>query len=249
MADMKNIVLVTGGNNGIGFYTCALLASKSHYHVIMGSRSLEKGQKALSDIQSRNPAGSISLVHLDITSDASIEAAVQEVSSKYGRLDFLINNAGICHVTFSRDILREALETNAISPAIVTQNFAPLLQSSKHPRVVYVSSTLGSIGMRSDPEQVAYNEDYKAYRISKAALNMLVACDSWEYEKAGFKVFAYCPGYVVSDLAGMKGAKIKAGIPTPEGSARGLLSIGEGERDMDAGKFLHGEVSGMLYPW
>ena len=250
MATKTTVALVTGGNNGIGLETCLLLASQPHYHVIMGSRSLEKGRAALSQIQSRDLAGSISLVQLDITSDASIDAAKKDVTSQWGRLDILINNAGICPLTFNRDVLRETLETNAISPALVTQALAPLLKKANSvPRVVYVSSGLGSIGLRSDPSVIAYNEDYKAYRISKAALNMLVACDAWQYERDGFKVFAYCPGYVVSDLAGMRQAKIDKGVPTAEGSARGLLDIAEGKRDADAGKFLHARGGDGLFPW
>ena len=85
--------------------------------------------------------------------------------------------------------------------------------------------------------------------MSKAALNMLVACDSWEF--AGrLNVFAYCPGYVVTDLAGEREAKVKAGVARgPEGSARGLLRIAEGERDAESGGFLHGEGRGEGYDW
>ena len=82
MATKTTVALVTGGNNGIGFETCLLLASQPHYHVIMGSRSLEKGRAALSQIQSRDLAGSISLVQLDITSDASIDAARKDIASQ-----------------------------------------------------------------------------------------------------------------------------------------------------------------------
>ena len=249
MATKTTTVLITGGNNGIGFETCALFASQPQYHVIMGSRSLEKGQIALTQIQSRNPAGSISLVQLDITSDSSIDAARKSVESQWCHLDILINNAGICPLTFDRKILRETLETNAVSPALVTEAFIPLLKKASHARVIYVSSVLGSIGVRSDADSQAYNEDYKAYRISKAALNMLVACDAWQYEKDGIKVFAFCPGYVVTDLAGMRKAKMDHGVPTPEGSARGLLDIAEGKRDADAGKFLHIKNGDGLYPW
>jgi len=227
MATKTTIALVTGGNNGIGFETC-LLASQLNYHVLMGSRSLEKGQAALSSIQTRNPAGSISLVPLDITSDASISAASNHVATQFGHLDLLVNNAGICPLTFSRNILRETLETNAISPALVTQAFAPLLRKSTHPaRVIHVSSALGSITLRSDPSSHVRYEDYKAYRVSKAALNMLTACDAWEYGKEGIKVFAYCPGYVVTDLAGLREKKMEQGAPSAEGSARGLLDISE----------------------
>lgn len=249
MSSSKITVLITGGNNGIGLAACQLFAAQPEYHTIMASRSLEKGQKSLASIQSSNPAGSISLVQLDITSDSSITAAVEGVKSKHGHLDVLINNAGICPMDFSRSILRDALETNAISPSVVTEAFAPLLLKSSSPRIIYVSSVLGSISHRGDPKNMAYNEAYKAYRISKAALNMVVACDAWEYrEKA--KVFAFCPGYVITDLAGQREAKERAGFAkSPEGSARGLLAIVQGKRDEENGQFLHDEKGGEVYPW
>ena len=215
----------------------------------MASRSLDKGEKALSSIQSSKPAGTLSLVQLDITSDDSIAAAVKEVEAKHGHLDILINNAGICPMDFSRSILRDTLETNATSPAMVTQAFAPLLLKSSAARVVYVSSQLGSITQRSDPSNVAYNEAYKAYRISKTALNMLAACDAWDY-RGKIKVFAYCPGYVITDLAGQREDKKQGGVAKePEGSARGLLVIAEGKRDSENGLFLHDETEGERYDW
>ncbi|KAL2062042.1 hypothetical protein VTL71DRAFT_6308 [Oculimacula yallundae] len=245
----KTIVLVTGGNNGIGLAACQLFAAQPNYHCIMGSRSLDKGQKALASIQSASGSDTISLVQLDITSDSSIAAAVEEVQAKHGHLDVLINNAGICPMDFSRSTLRNCLETNAISPAVVTEAFAPLLLKASNPRIIYVSSVLGSIQIRGDKKNIAYNESYKAYRISKAALNMVVACDAYEYGDRA-KVFAFCPGYVITDLAGQREAKEKAGFAkSPDGSARGLLAIAEGKRDEENGMFLHDEKAGEVYPW
>ncbi|PVH99826.1 short chain dehydrogenase [Periconia macrospinosa] len=249
MASTKPTVLVTGGNNGIGLATCELLASKGDFHVLLGSRSSAKGSEALSSIQSKYPNSTISLIELDITSDASIAAAVNHITTTYGSLSGLVNNAGICPTTFSRTILRDTLETNVTSHAAVTQAFLPLLsKSSSVPHIIYVSSVLGSTTVRSDPSNLAYGEDYKAYRISKAALNMLVACNAWEHPD--WKVFAYCPGYVITDLAGMREAKIKQGFAKgPEGSARGIDAILTGKRDEESGKFLFGEAVGQLYPW
>ncbi len=85
--------------------------------------------------------------------------------------------------------------------------------------------------------------------MSKAALNMLVACDAWQYE-GKMKVFAYCPGYVITDLAGQRAEKEKAGFAkSPDGSARGLLNIAVGKRDGENGMFLHDEKAGNLYDW
>lgn len=249
MSSSETTVLVTGGNNGIGLATCQLFAAQPSYHCIMASRSLEKGQKALLSVQSSNPASTISLVQLDITSDASIASAVKEVEARFDHLDILINNAGVCPMDFSRSTLRDCLETNAISPAMVTQAFAPLLLRSSAARVVYVSSVLGSITVRGQPDNMAYGEAYKVYRTSKAALNMLAACDAWEYD-GRIKVFAYCPGYVISDLAGQREEKEKAGFAkSPDGSARGLLLIAEGKRDAENGKFLHDEKTEEVYDW
>jgi len=249
MSSSKTIVLVTGGNNGIGLATCQLFAAQPNYHCIMASRSLEKGKEALASVQSSEPAGTISLVQLDITSDASIAAAVKEVEAQHGHLDVLINNAGVCPMDFSRSTLRDCIGTNAISPAMVTQAFAPLLLKSSAARVVYVSSALGSITIRGKSDSLGYGEAYKAYRTSKATLNMLAACDAWEY-KGRIKVFAYCPGYVISDLAGQREEKVKAGYAkSPDGSARGLLLIAEGKRDAENGLFLHDEKVGEVYEW
>ena len=85
---------------------------------------------------------------------------------------------------------------------------------------------------------------------------MLVANDTWRYEKDGFKCFAYCPGYVVSDLAGGREAKVKVGAGSPAESAQGILNIVNGHRDADVGKFVYGTCGGAMarteegvYPW
>ena len=248
----KKIVLVTGGNNGIGLETCSQLAEQPDTHVIMASRSIEKGQKALETVRARAPNASIDLVQLDITSDSSIEAAVKQVTDTYGHIDTLINNAGICPVDISRDLFREAFETNATSPALVTRAFAPLLRKSRSPRLIYVTSRLGSCGERADPNIGHYDEDWKVYRMTKAAVNMLALCDAWEYKNDGVLVFDYCPGFVTSDLAGMRQQKEEWNIPGPEKSAAGLVAIHQGNRDAEAGEYLNSgsdQGVGRTHPW
>ncbi|KPI44033.1 3-keto-steroid [Cyphellophora attinorum] len=255
--DSKTTVLVTGGNNGIGLAACQLFISQPNYHVIMASRSLYRGQIAVeSIISSTHSSSRLSLVQLDITSDGSIAAAVESVASlrqdnKQQRLNVLVNNAGICPTEFTRSTLRDALETNATSPAMVTKTFAPLLlrpsltNDKSPPRIIYVSSSLGSVQRRTDPNDFAYTADYKAYRVSEAALNMVAVCDAWEYGDKGVKVFAVCPGPCwrarVEDAGG---CSQRSGDECTE-----LLEIAEGRRDADAGKFVYGEEAGGTYAW
>jgi NAD(P)-dependent dehydrogenase (short-subunit alcohol dehydrogenase family) len=228
-----------------------IAASSPSYHVIVGSRSVEKGEKALSELKAQNPKGTLSLVQLDVTDQTSIANAVATVEKEFGRLDVLINNAGI--VTQKKtliDQLRDAFETNTLGPAVVTDSFKPLLLKSKNARLIYVSSGLGSIAKRSNPnDPFAALKEYP-YHMSKAALNMLMACDYAVLGPQGVKAWTYCPGYVVTNLTGTgeKGRqeRIANGAGSPRDSANGLLAIIEGKRDADVGKFVHQDG---LYEW
>lgn len=96
-----NIVLITGGNNGIGYETVkALLESEKPYHVLLGSRSVEKGKAAIEQLQKEVPktASTVELVQIDVTSDESIEKAFEQVKASQGKIDTLINNAGMCNI-------------------------------------------------------------------------------------------------------------------------------------------------------
>ncbi len=97
MASLK-VVLVTGGNNGIGFETVkALLQSNKAYHILMGSRSLDKAKRAIATLHKDCPetTNTVEAVQVDLTSDESIEAAFKQVKASPGRIDALINNAGM----------------------------------------------------------------------------------------------------------------------------------------------------------
>lgn len=123
--------------------------------------------------------------------------------------------------------------------------FAPLLKKSTHtPRVVNVTSGAGSVTMRLDPKSMAYDLKAWQYRASKAALNMISACQVVEYGGLGFKVFLFCPGFTVSNLGPYNTAENGA-KPTSEGAAP-MVGILKGERDEEAGGFLH---AGGSYPW
>ncbi|KAH6703146.1 short chain dehydrogenase [Leptodontidium sp. MPI-SDFR-AT-0119] len=228
----KTIILVTG----IGFDTTYALANANpNNHVILGTRSIEKGNKALADLKARQPVGTISVLELDITKDDSIRAAVAKISAEFGVLDVLINNAGVIpqDVTDRRTAYITTLHINSISPLLLTEALVPLLQKSKEPRIVNVSSCLGSVSERPKPEFEYYGVTEEGYRMSKAALNMATVCMSVNYKSWGAKVSAFCPGYVVTDLTGEddRQNRINRGAESSETSAAGILEIVEGMRD------------------
>ena len=240
--------ITPGANTGVGFETAtALLESSPKYHVILGSRSLEKGQKAVEALKSEFPAGSVSLLQLDITDAKSIAAAVQAVEKGFGRLDVLINNAGIVsHATPLLSQLREVFETNTFGPAVVTEAFLSLLRKSSNPRLIYVTSSLGSIELRGDKSRPSYSRGGATYRMSKAALDMLAACHHVELGET-IKVFAFDPGLVATNLGGFGPEALRQrGAGSPETSAQALLSIVEGARDADVGKLVHKDG---IHPW
>ncbi|CAD0100762.1 unnamed protein product [Aureobasidium mustum] len=237
----KTIVLITGANSGIGFELAAQLLTRSSYHVIVTSRSHEKGQTAMQSLHSRDLSGSSEYLQLDVTDDATIQAAAQTISKNHGRLDILVNNAAVSAMNPPlREQMRQAFDTNATGPAILTAALLPLLQkSTMSPRVINISSGVGSISRRLDPQNPRYNakEQHVQYRASKAALNMVTACQFVEYKPLGIKVFAYDPGFTQSNLSTMNtkgnGARAAAESVAP------LIDVLEGKRDDEAGMFLH----------
>ncbi|KAI9728787.1 MAG: hypothetical protein M1834_007173 [Cirrosporium novae-zelandiae] len=250
----KHIVLITGANGGIGFDTAKALAMHSPtYHVILCSRSLPKGEKALSSIQALKPPGTLSLLELDVNSPTSISAAAKQVSEQFGHLDTLINNAGIYSpLTLPlSDQLTANLRTNTLGSLLVTEAFLPLLKKTPHThtrRLITISSRLGSLSLKSDPSTPHNTEPHMAYRISKAAVNMMTICYAQDLAKDGIKVFAVCPGYVVTNLSGEEDRenRVKRGAGSSEVSAETILGVVEGGRDGEAGGFLHKDG---VYPW
>ena len=215
----------------------------------MASRSLEKGNAASEAIQSTGIKGKILSIQLDITDESSIAAAAKKVEKDHGRLDVLVNNAGVySKAPTLKGQLETTLNTNVIGAGLMTEAFIPLLLRSSNPYLLYISSTLGSLTLASDPARFDYRVDARVYRMSKAALNMLVLQDSKNLEKHGVKVFAVCPGLVESNLRGQDQEERSAGgkAGSPEKSGQTILRIIEGERETDVGKFVHKDG---VYPW
>jgi NAD(P)-dependent dehydrogenase (short-subunit alcohol dehydrogenase family) len=220
---MSNITLITGANQGIGFATATALAIAHKHHVIIGSRSVEAGAKAAAQL--RADGGSASSVQLDLNSDASIEAAVETIEREHGRIDNLINNAGILidgkdPNQSTRDLFMETFTTNVIGTAVLTETLLPLLRKSSNPNLVFVSSRMGSLHQATVKDTMFYSVDYKAYDSSKAALNMLALNYARILEDVGGKVNVACPQLVKTNLTGWTDYGI-----TPEMGAERIVEL------------------------
>ncbi|KAH8701040.1 putative short chain dehydrogenase/reductase [Talaromyces proteolyticus] len=256
MASDKTVILVTGATGGIGYETVAALsAASSDFHVLLGSRSVEKGEKALADLQStygQSLKSSISVIQLDVCDQQSIQSAKAEIDTKFGKLDVLINNAGI--IVYQQvdqlTMLRQTFETNVFAQQIVTETLEPLLQKSANPYVIYITSEMGSVTKRLDPTFKFDKIRGEPYRMSKSALNMLAACHRHNYAD-WCKVLAFNPGWCVSNLSGPQGREMrkKGGARDPKEPALVLADVVLGKRDEDIAKNGMVDVDGGVLPW
>lgn len=230
------IVLISGANQGLGFAIAKRLASEHGYHTIIGSRNTKAGEEAAASITSQG--FSASNVQLDITSDGSISAAVGQISDTYGRLDVLINNAGIMldiekDTLSTRELFTRTFSTNTIGAACLTEACLPLLRKSQLPRVIFVSSIMGSVSIATDKTTIFYPQDYRAYDSSKAALNMLALNFDRELEDVGALVNCVCPGLVSSNLSAFTK---QYGAPPEEGAQR-IVELATAEKGSATGTF------------
>ena len=198
---MNDITLITGANKGIGRETARRLHEAGHT-VIIGARDARRGQAAADEL-------GVAFVQLDVTDQASVETAVQRVDAEHGRLDVLVNNAGITG-TFAPleqtvvDDARAVLDTNLFGVMRVTNAFVPLLERSDHARIVNISSGVSSFQDTIDNGYFDWNVIPPVYAMSKTALNMLTL----KYSRAlpAMRVNAADPGYTRTDLNGGAGA-------------------------------------------
>ncbi|RYC55651.1 hypothetical protein CHU98_g10559 [Xylaria longipes] len=257
MVSDKVVVLITGANSGIGLETVKVLATtSSDFHVLLGCRSAEKGSHALNEIRTSlgdSMKGTVSVIQIDVCDQNSIVAAKEQIESQFGKLDILINNAGIIvyQQVDALTSLRRTFETNVFGPLVVTETLEGLLRKSTKPYVIYVSSEQGSVTKRLDPEYEFREIRGDHYRMSKAALNMLAGCHRYNYADWGCKVLAFNPGWCVSNLTGEKGRemRMKGGARDPKDPAIALVDIALGKRDADIEKNAMVDLDGGVLPW
>lgn len=196
--------LITGANKSIGFETARQLLQHGYY-VYLGSRDLQKGQQATDQLHAEGLT-QVEPLQIDVADSASIAAARQAVDQKNTGLDVLINNAGISGgmaqtaLSTSVELMKEVFETNVFGVMQVTQAFIGLLRQSPEPRIVNVTSGLGSLTLHNDPSWKYYAVKLAAYNSSKAALNMYTIDLAYELRDTPFKVNAVDPGYTATDF-------------------------------------------------
>jgi len=199
MATMdKQLAVVTGGNKGIGYEICRQLARKG-LRVVLTSRDAEKGREARNRLEKEG----LDVLHyqLEVTDQASVAAIASHLESEYGRVDVLVNNAGISIDSRSTSVLREkeetfriTLETNFYGALRMCQALVPLMQKNHYGRVVNLSSGLGQLDDMGDGTP--------AYRVSKTALNALTRMVASAVQGDNILVNSMCPGWVRTDMGG-----------------------------------------------
>ena len=207
MHDNK-VALVTGANKGIGHAIASELAARG-FTVLVGARDAARGETAAKRI-----AGDARPITLDVTRADSIEAAATRVGRELGRLDVLVNNAGIATSAkpseASLEDVRAVFETNVFGVIAVTQAMLPLLRRAPAGRIVNVSSRIGSLSAITDPAFPLPGVGGVAYGPSKTALNAVTIAFAQELEGTSIKVNLACPGHTATDLNGHSGPRTVA---------------------------------------
>ena len=232
--------IITGANKSIGFETARQLLQKGYY-VYLGSRNLENGVEAVEKLKAEG-FYEVEAVQIDVSNDESVKAARSEVGKKTESLDVLINNAGISGgmpQTTDTDVsvFKDVFDTNLFGAVRVTQAFMDLLEKSPEPRIVNVTSGLGSLTLHNDPTWKYYTVKAPVYNSSKAALNMYTIVLAYELRDTPFKVNAVDPGYTATDF------NHHSGPGTVEDAAARLVKYATVDVSGPTGKFFSDDNS------
>jgi NAD(P)-dependent dehydrogenase (short-subunit alcohol dehydrogenase family) len=245
MANAKRIALITGANKGLGFEMARQLG-QAGATVVLAARDPRKGEAAAEKL--RGEGLDVQFLKLDVTKEEDQTAAATFLKAKFGRLDILINNAGISADGLGNgkvsattgDALQRTFETNFFAPVALTRALLPLLKLSDAGRIVNMSSILGSQALHADPKSPIYGFKSLSYDASKAALNSFTIHLAYELKDTKIKVNSAHPGWVKTDM-GTEAAPMEI----PEGGKTGveLALLGE---DGPTGGFFH---LGDTLPW
>jgi NAD(P)-dependent dehydrogenase (short-subunit alcohol dehydrogenase family) len=204
MATMdKRIAVVTGGNKGIGFEICRQLAGEG-VRVLLTSRDAARGDSAAGNLRAQKL--DVLFHPLDVDSDDSVSAFREYLKKEHGRVDVLINNAGILADKHSTsilkaplDVFRATLETNFFGALRMCQALVPIMRRGHYGRIVNLSSGLGQLSDMGDGTP--------AYRVSKTALNALTRMVATATDGEDILVNSVCPGWVRTDMGGPEAAR------------------------------------------
>lgn len=246
MATEKKIAFITGGNRGIGLETARQLG-KQDVKVVIGSRDAEKGKTAAEKL--RAEGADVESIRFDITKAADYQEAYNYFDKNFGRLDILINNAGVSKETIggpnntssvSQAILRETFDTNFFGTIQLTQVLLPLIKKSPEGRIVNLSSILGSLTLHADPNSPIYAAKILAYDASKSALNAFSIHLAHELQGTKVKVNSAHPGWVKTEMG-----TDAAPMEIPDG-AKTSVQLALLPADGPTGGFFH---MGEVLPW
>jgi NAD(P)-dependent dehydrogenase (short-subunit alcohol dehydrogenase family) len=201
----KRVALVTGANRGIGFEIARQLAQKD-MTLLLGARDEKSGLDARDRLSTQKL--DVHFLPIDVSNQTSIQAAIGKVEDTFGRLDVLVNNAGIMIdgqtriLELSLSMFQNTLETNVLGPLLLSQACIPLMKANGYGRIVNVSSTLGSLNDIINPDSSYVEVQAPAYRLSKTVLNGLTVLLAKELRGTNILVNAVCPGWVHTRMGG-----------------------------------------------
>jgi NAD(P)-dependent dehydrogenase (short-subunit alcohol dehydrogenase family) len=233
--NQEKIVLVSGGNRGIGFEVCRQLA-KEGLHVILGSRDRDKGRSAVDRLS--KDGIKVRSLQLDVADPRSIQSVKSAIEGDYGRLDILINNAGVYLdevagiLKMDERVFRETMEVNFYGPLRLCRAFVPRMIAQGYGRVVNVSSGLGAMDDLSGRSA--------AYGLSKLVLNGLTRVVADQTGRVDVKVNSACPGWVRTEMGGSSAPR------SPEKGAETIVWLATLDKDGPTGGFFRDRKS---IPW
>lgn len=231
--------LITGANKGVGFATAKKLL-KLGYYVYIGSRDKNNGQQAVKQLNELG-LNNVDFIEMDVIDELSVKKAKVELEDKISSLNVLINNAGIGGEypqnasEISIDNLQTVYETNFFGVVRVTQHFLELLKKSDEPRIVNVTSGLGSLTNHSDPNAPFYGffKDMKmtAYCSSKTSLNAFTVFLADEFKDTPFKINSVSPGFAATSLTNFSGT-------SPDEVIKAIVKYATLDQSGPTGKFV-----------